>query len=789
MIAALLCVSAVAAGTASDAVAQGYATAVAVDGQQVFVGESLNERTPGYVYVYARDASGAWAESGRLEASDAAAGDHFGRTVARTGNQLLAGATVRGETTGAVYVFTRGADGTWAETQILTASDGQPGDAFGRVMAVDGTTALVAAWAHAESRGAVYVYRRDGSGRWTEEAKLMPADLQPEDWFGMGLAVSGELAVIGTPQKNQNTGVAHVYRRGSGGQWMLEATLEGNGAQRNSQFGLATWTDGSRILVSAPAHNQGRGVVHTFARDPRSGEWREGPTLAPFDGGDPGLQFGTQLSRVGGALWIGAPGANRQAGRIYVYEADETGDLVRATKRAAEGVESGDQFGGIFAATDRLAVVSALGEDFGAGTAVILERTDGGDWRTATRVWTELTALDPITGSQVDCAEGVASEFGCDDVDILSFMPVKAIGGARGIEVNDVWGWTDPQSSREYALVGRYDGTSFVDVTDPYNPIFVGDLPKTAEARANVWRDIKVYRDHAYIVSDGAGPHGMQVFDLTRLREYDGEPIEFTVDAHYDQIASAHNIVINEESGFAFAVGSSSGGVTCGGGLHMIDIRQPKQPTFAGCFSDPTTGRSGTGYSHDAQCVTYRGPDSEHAGKEVCFGSNETALSIADVSDKANPIALAQASYPSVGYSHQGWLDEEQRYFYMNDELDELQGKVEGTRTLIWDVADLDDPVLASEFYSGNQSSDHNLYIRDNLMYQSNYVSGLRIFDITDRENPVSAGFFDTVPWGEDAPGFDGSWSNYPYFASGIVVVTSGKEGLFVLKKKSRPIS
>src|SRR5690606_36290349 len=167
-------------------------------------------------------------------------------------------------------------------------------------------------------------------------------------------------------------------------------------------------------------------------------------------------------------------------------------------------------------------------------------------------------------------------------------------------------------------------------------------------------------------------------------------------------------------------------------------------PRFAGCFADNLTGRSGTGYTHDAQCVTYSGPDARYTGREICFGANETALSIADVTDKSNPQALSRASYPSVAYSHQGWLTEDQRHLYMNDELDEGQGYVTRTRTLIWDVADLEDPVLVTEHLGVESSTDHNLYIRGNLMYQANYASGLRILDITDREAPVEVGFFDT---------------------------------------------
>jgi len=323
-------------------------------------------------------------------------------------------------------------------------------------------------------------------------------------------------------------------------------------------------------------------------------------------------------------------------------------------------------------------------------------------------------------------------------------------------------------------------------VTESLNPVYLGNLPKTPGSRGNSWRDIKVYDNHAFIVADGAGHHGMQIFDLTRLRDVQSPPAAFEEDAHYDGIASAHNIVINEETGFAYAVGVNSGGETCGGGLHMIDIRTPKQPTFVGCFADTTTGNASTGYSHDAMCTVYDGPDTEHVGKEICFGSNETALSIADVSDKENPVQISTADYPNVGYAHQGWISEDHRYFFMNDEGDESASvqagqPMQGTRTLIWNIEDLDDPLMVKEYFGETFTIDHNLYIKGNLMYQSNYVSGLRILDISDPENPREVGFLDTVPWSEEVE-FDGSWSNYPFFESGTIVVSSGQEGVFFLK-------
>ena len=435
------------------------------------------------------------------------------------------------------------------------------------------------------------------------------------------------------------------------------------------------------------------------------------------------------------------------------------------------------------AASGDVAAVAALGQDYGAGAVYAFSR-DMGDWTGATRLVSEIVTAESVLGEEVPCAEeGEAALFECDEVDLLSFLPVSEMGANRGVRTNDVWGWTDSETGREIVIIGMTDQASFVDVSNPYNPVYLGRLPKPEEARGSVWRDMKVYDDHVFVVSDGSGPHGMQVFDLTRLRGLDGsDPQTFDADAHYTNVASSHNVVINEESGYAYIVGASGGGETCGGGLHMVNIQDPTNPTFAGCFADTTTGRSRTGYSHDAQCVMYHGPDEDYAGAEICLGSNETALSIADVTDKDDPVAVAMATYPNVGYSHQGWFDEDHRYFYMNDELDETGGLTPTTRTLVWDLTDLDDPILVKEHFAESRATDHNLYIRGELMYQSNYASGLRVLDISDRENPELVGYFDTVPYGGDTNQMIGSWSNYPYFDSGIVVVSSGREGLFLVR-------
>lgn len=375
------------------------------------------------------------------------------------------------------------------------------------------------------------------------------------------------------------------------------------------------------------------------------------------------------------------------------------------------------------------------------------------------------------------CENGMAAGYACDRVDLVSRLARHDLGAADAVMLNDIWGWTDTLTGREYALVGKMDGTAFVDVTDPATPRFLGHLPATAGTEVSMWRDIKVFSDHAFIVAISAGAHGMQVFDLTRLRGVE-DAREFATTTLYTGVDGAINVAINEETGFAYLVGST-GSRPCGGGLHVVDIRNPVRPTFAGCFAHAGTGRRNTGYAHDAQCVIYRGPDEDYRGREICLSMNETSLSVADVTDKDNPVPLAATSYPAVAYAHQGWLGEDHRHFYSGDELDESQGLVAGMRILIWEVADLEDPILASEFIGSPDAREHNMYVRGNRLYVADKRAGLRVLDIGDPENPVAAGHFDTTR--EHAP-FRGAWSVYPFLESGIILVSGRSDGLFVVR-------
>jgi len=757
------------------ALGQGQGAAVAAAGDMIFVGESGNRVEPGMVFMFARGGDGSWSDAGMLTAgSDGLDEDGFGRSMAASGDVLVIGAPVEE----AAYVYRRSEDGAWSQTARLTG----PGEGFGTAVATDGARiAVVASGGAEDSPGIAHVYTMQEDGSWPMDGHARSGDIDMQ-MSGTQVAMDGDWLAVSAPMADERAGKVVLFKDSPDSQvWAQHQVLDMPVSAPNQRFGSALYLHHGHLMVGAPGYESRIGAVGVYHYDEEADAFDFTLRLSPAAASG-NESFGTAFAHdPDHNVWVGAPGANSGWGGVHSFDPSNMMKVFAPLGSVdVEGLQVRSSLGASFAAGEDFIAVGAPGYDWGEGGVFVFDKTDDGMVQSAI-LYHDKGAMDSFVGEMVECEDGDAAGFRCQDVDVQSFLSLRDIGGVRGTRMNDIWGWTDAASGREFALVGRTDGTAFVEVTDPYNPVYLGNLAKTEGADNSVWRDIKVYKDHAYIVADGAGQHGMQVFDLSRLLDVPGAPVEFDADVMYDQIASAHNIVINEETGYAYSVASRMGGITCGGGLHMIDIRDPKNPTFAGCFSHEGTGRNNTGNTHDAQCVIYNGPDSEHTGREICLGSNETALSIADVTDKDAPFAIARATYPAIAYTHQGWLTEDMRYFYINDEGDEPQGLVDGTRTLIFDLIDLDDPVLVGEHISTETSTDHNLYIRDNLMYQSNYVAGLRILDVSDPESPTEVAFFDTVS--NDRTG-GGSWSNYPYFQSHTIVVTSSREGLFMLKKR-----
>ena len=304
-------------------------------------------------------------------------------------------------------------------------------------------------------------------------------------------------------------------------------------------------------------------------------------------------------------------------------------------------------------------------------------------------------------------------------------------------------------------------GTTFVEVTDPGDP----DILVFHDGPSSTWRDIKVYGEYAYAVSEGG--NGIQCFDL---RDIDSGSVPPPNEVTTGGTTSTHNVAINTDSGYLYRCGGGSNI-----GLRIYDLKSdPMNPTFVGEWLDR--------YVHDVQVVTYtEGP---YAGMEVAFccagfnnGSTETALDIVDVTDKSNPQLIRRLQYPNGAYSHQGWLTPDRKYFLLGDELDE--GGNTPTSIIVIKVENIYSPTFIESWTNDNTAITHNIYTLGDFAYMANYTSGMRVFDIRDPENMREVGFFDTRV-SDDSVSFDGLWSCYPYLPSGTILGSDIQRGLFV---------
>ncbi len=410
------------------------------------------------------------------------------------------------------------------------------------------------------------------------------------------------------------------------------------------------------------------------------------------------------------------------------------------------------------------------------------------------------------------CIDGFAKipgtdyEYSCLNYDLMGRITLEEMDAEAG---NDCWGWIDSTTGREYAIMGVNNGTSFIDITDSTSPIYLGKLP-TATVDSS-WRDMKVYNDHVYIVSEASG-HGLQVFNLAKLRGLESKQV-FSADFIDNSFGNAHNIAINEDSGYAYVLGSCEDD-SCKNdrsgsrGLYVFDLTNPSEPKLS--LED-----SNFSYSHDAQIVIYKGPDQDHFGKEIFIGSNEDRLDVIDVTDKTEPKLISTFLYDHQ-YTHQAWLTDDHKYALLGDELDELDSNYElkadaKTRTVIIDLSDLDKPELHHNYEAVTKAIDHNGYVKGTEFFLASYTAGLRVLDILniDQKSISETGFFNTFidqngsglpnsttvksqdPDGDhsgkkgNSSAFNGAWSVYPFFKSENIIISDINSGLYIVKKQN----
>jgi choice-of-anchor B domain-containing protein len=404
------------------------------------------------------------------------------------------------------------------------------------------------------------------------------------------------------------------------------------------------------------------------------------------------------------------------------------------------------------------------------------------------------SAADPT----VRCTSGRAvvgsDSFKCSNVDFYDFKSHAALGSSTG-QGSSTWGWTS-STGREFVVIAQADGASFSEVTAAGKLSYLGRLPKYSSN--SIWREIRGYKDYVIIGSEASG-HGVQIFDWKKLLNISpSSPKTFTQSDLTGRFSglpqgSTHNVVVNEEKNYGVAVGAVPRTGACASGLIFFDLTNPASPTTPGCAP-------GDGYVHDAQCIVYRGPDTRYNGRDICYGYNEDTLTIYDVSNKASPSIISRTSYTGAQYTHQGWVTNTtwQEFLVLDDEYDEYRksgpasdGKA---TTYFWDIRDLQKPKQTGYFKSSVVSVDHNQFVHNGFAYQSNYGAGLRILDVRSLpQDPTGGsvrevGYFDVYPEDDSRTGggiadFVGTWSHYPFFKSGYIIVNTIERGAFVVKR------
>lgn len=361
-----------------------------------------------------------------------------------------------------------------------------------------------------------------------------------------------------------------------------------------------------------------------------------------------------------------------------------------------------------------------------------------------------------IGAAAIFSTSAAPAQFDSQNVTLLAHMPLNVFP-SNPSSGNDCWGYVSP-SGREYALMGLRNALAVVEITNPRSPVIVASIPHTS----SLWAGIKVYRDHCYVSNEAGG--GIQVISLANV---DNGEATLVRNVTYNGLSTTHTLAVDEHSGYLYLAGANING----GSLVCFDVSDPSNPVFAGQFSGP--------YTHEAQVVTYT--QGQYAGRQIAFCYNgRTAFDILDVTNKAAMFRIGRNVYEGLNYCHQGWLTEDRQYVVLNDELDEQNGYTNVTLSRVFDVSDLSAPTLAATFTTGLPSIDHNLYINGNYCYESNYTTGLRIFDVTDPLNAVETGWIDTYPE-NNGQTFNGTWSNFPFFPSGTVIISDINRGMFIV--------
>ena len=333
-----------------------FGLSVAISGDTAIVG---SRSAPGSAYVLTRSGD-VWAQQQKLTASDGAAGN-FGISVAISGDTAVVGAFSSGA--GSAYVFTR-SGGVWTEQQKLIASDGAANDFFGYSVSISGDTVIVGARGDdttaGTNAGSAYVFTRSGSV-WTQQQKLTASDAATDDRFGISVSISGDTAVVGSYLDDttvSNGGSVYVFTR-SGSVWTQQQKLTGSANGVDDWVGYSVAISGDTVIAGTGTDAE---LAYVFTRS--GSVWTEQQKLTSSDGAASNSGFGYAVAISGDTAIVGAFVDDMGSASVFTRSG---GVWTEQQKLAAADGAPNDQFGASVAISGDTAIVGAQLDDTAAG--------------------------------------------------------------------------------------------------------------------------------------------------------------------------------------------------------------------------------------------------------------------------------------------------------------------------------------------------------------------------------------------------------------------------------------
>ncbi|HRP06865.1 MAG TPA: hypothetical protein PLL69_00120, partial [Gemmatimonadales bacterium] len=416
-----------------------FGRAMASTGTELLVGQPVNWYGPGTLYSYRSSGDGRWTESSRIVASDPERMDDFGRALAVDGNTLIVAAPRKRDGAGLVYIFGRSTPSSpWQQSQVIEAPNGGE---FGASLVLDGNDLLIGA-PGADSVGMVHHYHRSGDA-WQPAATIRPpSGTTNGTGFGASLARSANHLVIGSPGLDQGVGGVFVSTRSADGTWsaVQSVNIPRVLAGARARIGAAVFVEDNRAFIGAP------GAAAVFIAELQEDTWSLAGELRPFDQAR-GSQFGAAITASGDELWVGAPGSRGGNGGVYRFLRNSDGEwrgVLRVDADSADGTHWPFAFGyAIAALPGGGAAVSTPSRDFGEGRVLVMAQ-GGNGWTERQQLMGEIHQIGGAPAEPGRCRDGSHGVFTCNNIEVVSHLPTSALGGARGAWVNDVWGWSDP---------------------------------------------------------------------------------------------------------------------------------------------------------------------------------------------------------------------------------------------------------------------------------------------------------------------------------------------------------